>query len=96
MNEILMTIQAVAALGGMVFAGLAYWRGRQNSELIKTNTAKTLETHDLVNSNSKLVLSLSEAAAFKAGVAHADATDAAQMSRDLTTRADEVKKVNGG
>jgi hypothetical protein len=67
-TEVFQGLQAFAAIVGMVFAGLAYWKGRQNSHAIAATTAKVTETHDLVNGQQAPVMAAAHAAGYREGV----------------------------
>lgn len=66
--ELFQGLQAFAALAGMIFAALAYWKGRQNAASIADNTATTNQTLEHVNGASKVLESVARAAGYQQGV----------------------------
>jgi len=87
-SEDLQLIQTLAISLTAILALLAWLESRRT-------TAKVKQTHDLVNSQSETLLKAAKAIAFREGVEHADATDAAQLSQDLTDAENETNKTNG-
>jgi hypothetical protein len=67
-TEVFQGLQAFAAVVGMVFAALAYWKGRQNHSAIAANTATTVQTHDLVNGQQAPLQAAARAAGYREGV----------------------------
>jgi hypothetical protein len=66
--EIFQAIQAFAAFMGMVFAALAYWKGRQNLTSLTQAAVKIDETHALVNSQGDKIEAAARASGYREGV----------------------------
>ena len=88
MSEVIGLIQAIAMTLTAILALLAWLESRKT-------TAKVRETHELVNSSSSALLEVSKGIAFREGVEHADATDAAKLAGDLGAAETKAREVNG-
>jgi hypothetical protein len=88
LSDLVGLVQAAAMVLTAALALLAWLESRKT-------TAKVVQTHDLVNSQSAQLLKVSQGVAYREGVEHADATDSAQLSADLKQAESQTKIANG-
>jgi len=60
-TQFLQTIQALGSLGGLIFAGLAFWYGRRNHAIVKSNT-------EALNGQGRRLEAIAHAAGYQQGV----------------------------
>lgn len=94
LQDVTQIMQGVGAIGGLIFAFMAYWKGRGNQRKIEAVGIKADAVHDLVNGQSEIL----RTAAYAKGASdqRQDSRDAAQLSRDIATEAAKIKEANGG